>query len=133
MQQMATISSMQPIDLTACKICELQAKMKFSALLLEEVLPLQISHPQVPVLLAIKLYFTLSSKTSRDNSLQVIVKLPNVNAIWQPNFPSKLSIPQGGSMRKRFIKAVTPTPSFIHWPCYTQLFSINEWLRPSWL
>jgi len=51
---------MQPMDMTACKICELLAKITFSALLLEEVLPPQISHPHVPVLLAINLYFTLS-------------------------------------------------------------------------
>jgi hypothetical protein len=56
---MATLTSMQPMDLTACKICELQAKITFSALLFEEVLPLQISHPQIPVLLAINLYFTV--------------------------------------------------------------------------
>lgn len=103
-------TSMQPMHLTACKICQLQAKMTFSVLLLEEVLPLQISHPHVPVLLVINLYFTLSSKTSRDNSMQFIVKLPNVNAIWQPDFPSKLSLPQREGMGKRFIKAMT-TPS----------------------
>ena len=50
----------------------------------------------------------LCHKTSRDNSLQFIVKMPIVNAIWQPDFPSKLSLPQTGSMGKRFIKAVTP-------------------------
>jgi hypothetical protein len=98
------------MDLMACKICELQTKMTFSALLLDEVLPLQISHSHVPILPATNLYFTLSSKTSRDNSLQAIVKLPNVNAIWQPDVPSKLSLPQRGNMVKRFIKAVT-TPS----------------------
>ena len=107
---MATLTPMQIMDLTTCKICELPAKMTFSDLLLEEVLPLQISHPHITVLLAINLYFTLSSKTSRNNSLQFIVKLPNVNAIWQPDFPSKLSLPQTGSMGKRFIKAVTPPP-----------------------
>ena len=107
------------------QICELQAKMTFSALLLEEVLPLQISHPHIVVLLAINFYCTLSSTTSRDNGLQFVVKLPNANAIWQSDFPSKLSLPQTGSMGKRFIKAVTPLLSFIHWSCYTQLFSIN--------
>ena len=122
---MTTLTPMQPMDLTACKICELQAKMTFSALLLEDVLPLQISHPHIAALLAIYLYFTLSSKTSRDNSLQFIVKLPNVNATWQSDFPSKLSLPQTGSMGKRFIKAVTPPPSFIHRSCYTLLVSVH--------
>jgi hypothetical protein len=101
---------MQPMNLTACKMCELQAKMTFSALLLEEILPLQISHSHVPILLAINLYFTLSSKTSKDNRLQFTVKLPNMNAIWQPDFPSKLSLPQTGSMGKKFVKAVTLPP-----------------------
>jgi len=107
---MATLTPMQPMDLTAYKICEQQAKMTFSALFLEQVLPLQISHPHIAVLLAIDLYFTRSSKKSRNNSLQFIVKLPNVNAIWQPDFRSKLSLPQTGSMRKRFIKAMAPPP-----------------------
>jgi hypothetical protein len=59
---MTTLTPMQLMDMTTCKIREAQATMIFSALILEEVLPLQISHPHIAVLLNINMCFVEDDK-----------------------------------------------------------------------